>query len=398
VHCSPRRSLPTPASLSLLARGVTLPSSLCLAGARTASAIIRSRPAQLYFAVAALLAGCGDQLVGARDAAPDAPDAGPDATGVPDLTLHGDRARSDLAIGSRDFAADACELDPDEDCIGGPGLRQLLYFSVETPNIGTGDMILGQPSAENPDFAFSECHDHFHFEGYASYELVDPAGDTIAVGRKQAFCLVDSDRFVDDPSVGEDKRYSCLFQGIQRGWSDVYGSDLPCQFLDITGVPPGAYTLRVEINRERGLEELDYTNNLIELPVDLSDADLATPTESCATDLDPRASRTLNRECGWESSETFACTPGNPVRVGCNQSCGSFSLGSCSGDPMMRVCDADGGNCSYPAAIGASDNACQSSCPIANDILCPASGMVEVFVAPKTPGDPVDCTPALVDG
>ena len=259
-------------------------------------------------------------------------------------------------------------------------------------------MVLGQPSPENGDFVFSECHAHYHFEGFADYELVDPGGDTVAVGRKQAFCLVDSNRFSDDPSVAETSRYSCAFQGIQRGWSDVYSSALPCQFLDVTGIDPGAYTLRVEINRDGALEELDETNNVIELPVDLGDPDLETPTESCDPGLDLRAARSLNRECGWQSAMITSCTPGAVFRAGCNQSCGEFSLGQCSGDPMLRICDAAGGNCSHPAAIAAGDDGCQSACPLERDIVCPASGMIEIFLAPKVPGEPVDCTLELAAG
>lgn len=345
--------------------------------------------------------GCGSPPGSARDAAVDVgPDAAPDGPGVPDLAIHLDRARIDLALGSREFEAGACELDPDEACIGAPGTRRLLWFSVETPNLGTGDVILGQPNPDNPQFSFSQCHQHFHFEGYADYELLDAEGDTVAVGRKQAFCLVDTNRFVDEPGVATDSRYSCLFQGIQRGWSDVYGSQLPCQFLDVTGVAPGAYVLRVEINRDRALGELDYTNNAIELPVDLGDPDLATPTEACDPDLDARAADSLNRECGWQSAMTASCTPGALFRVGCNQSCGDFSLGRCSGDPMLRVCDATraDGNCSHPSAIASGDDACQSSCPLETDIVCPASGQVEILLAPAVPGDPIDCDLELVDG
>lgn len=346
------------------------------------------------------MAACGSPPTAARDAGPDAPiDATPDGTGVPDLTVHLDRAKIDLAIGSKDFAADACELDPDEACVGGPGVRQLLWFSVESPNVGTGDITLGQPSAQNPAFQFSQCHEHFHFVGYADYELLDGGGASVAVGRKQAFCLVDTRRFVDEPGVADRARYTCLFQGIQRGWSDVYGSRLPCQFLDITDVTPGQYTLRVEINRDQALEELDYTNNILELPIDLTDPDLAGPTEACEAGLDARATGTVNRECGWQSAGTFSCTPGGTFNVGCNDSCGNFSLGSCTGDPMMRVCDASqpDGNCSHPSALTFDDDSCQNDCPLETDVPCPDSGMVEVFVAPKVPGDPVDCSVEVAD-
>ena len=77
----------------------------------------------------------------ARDDA--APVIGPDAApGVPDLTVSEHRLVVDISIEEQTFAADSCELDPAEACVGAPGLRRLLRFPVETPNIGTGDLFL----------------------------------------------------------------------------------------------------------------------------------------------------------------------------------------------------------------------------------------------------------------
>ncbi|MBT8493794.1 MAG: hypothetical protein KJO07_12095, partial [Deltaproteobacteria bacterium] len=102
---------------------------------------------------------------------PDAmPDAGIDA-GTPDLTIYSPRTEVDFSIEERFFEANACELDPDENCVGGAGLRTLLRFSVETPNVGEGDLFMGTPSASNEDFQYSTCHAHFHFVGYAEYRL-----------------------------------------------------------------------------------------------------------------------------------------------------------------------------------------------------------------------------------
>jgi hypothetical protein len=35
---------------------------------------------------------------------------------------------------------------------------------------------------------------------------------------------------------------------ISPGWADIYTSDLPCQWLDVTNVPDGAYSLRVAVD------------------------------------------------------------------------------------------------------------------------------------------------------
>ena len=45
---------------------------------------------------------------------------------------------------------------------------------------------------------------------------------------------------VKGPDIACSKKYDCSNQGIQKGWSDLYGNALDCQWLDITGVPSGA--------------------------------------------------------------------------------------------------------------------------------------------------------------
>ncbi len=364
-----------------------------------------SRPALL--ALAGFLA-CGQPPERARpgdggppgadaraDDAGDQRDGGP--TGVPDLTVDMDKARVDLSLREKTFALDACELDSDEDCIGGAGTRRLLGFSIRTPNVGSGDLFLGKPSDDNPIFQYSECHGHYHFEGYADYRLVDQDGGEVAAGRKQAFCLLDSERWAsDDPTVATTPKYRCDYQGIQRGWADSYTSHLPCQFIDVTGVPDGAYSLEVELNGGHTIVELDYDNNQISIPIELDDAALATPTEPCPDDIDPSASTGTARECGWTAGPTFSCTPGEVGRVGCSSSCG---LGTCTGNPMLRVCDAEraDGNCTHPAAAdplepgGGESNDFAGPCPCDLSVTCPPSGQIQVFTAPFRDGDPYSC-------
>lgn len=346
--------------------------------------------------LAVALAACGDDELVPRDvtlvdAAPITIDANP---GLPDLAVDPLRAAADLALQVETFDADACELGADDDCAGGPGARTLLRFSVETPNLGDADLHLGSP-LDNPDFAYSACHMHYHLLGYARYELVDATDATVAAGHKQAFCLEDSHAVSDDAPATP--RYSCTNQGIQRGWADVYESQLPCQFIDVTDVAPGAYTLRVTLDGDQRLDELDRTNNVIELPVDLASPDLVTPTEPC-TVTDPDATTNRTRECGWDLDATWSCTPGAHLRVGCAAAC--EDLGACTGDPMIRTCDhAEPAGCSNAAQIlplfPDQDDACGSLCPRVRDIVCPASGELDVFVAPEIDGDPYTCTVEL---
>lgn len=321
------------------------------------------------------------------------PDAGIDAEPqLADLMVNQPRAEIDLAIQTKTFEVDSCELEPDENCIGAAGERKLLHFSVETPNVGTADMVLGAPSSSNPQFQYSVCHDHFHFVGYAEYELLDSTGTPAATGQKQAFCLLDSEKFLtEDPTVADNSEYWCGFQGIQRGWADVYHSRLPCQFIDITDTPDGDYTLRISINNGGTLPELTMDNNVVEIPVTLSDPNLITPTEACDPGYDEHTSDGLNRECGWTLDQTFNCTPGTNFTVGCAQACDN--TGSCTGDPMLRVCDAAAkdGNCSFPSAIEFDDDSCNTKCPFVFNERCPDSGQIVVYHAPFRVGEAYTC-------
>jgi hypothetical protein len=161
-----------------------------------------------------------------------------------------------------------------EGCVDGSGWRWVLRFDSKTANIGARDLVLGVP-ANHPDlFTYSACHAHYHFDDYAAYTLLD--GDqVVAAGHKQAFCLVDWESWAWPQLGPEDRKYTCFNQGLTLGWSDTYAAALDCQWIDVTGVPPGQYTLRIEVNlppagkAHSTLVERRYDNNVLELPVDL---------------------------------------------------------------------------------------------------------------------------------
>jgi hypothetical protein len=160
-----------------------------------------------------------------------------------------------------------------EACVDGPGARHLLRFDTITPNAGAADLIMGVPTNHPDLFHYSECHGHYHFDGYAVYDLLDTQGNVVAVGHKQAFCLLDWNAWdVGNPGSG----YGCSNQGISAGWQDVYSGNLDCNWIDVTDTPPGDYILRISINPPpEGMElplviETTYDNNVLEVPVTLA--------------------------------------------------------------------------------------------------------------------------------
>ena len=183
----------------------------------------------------------------------------------PDLTLNGRRLAKSIKFETRTFDKSSCDVQ--EQCVDQAGTRRLLRFDVDTPNIGNMDLVLGDPTSHPELFEYSDCHQHYHFKGYAKYELMDIGGRVLKTGRKRAFCLEDFEQ--KDPKAKHGK-FTCGFQGISAGWSDVYEAGLECQWLDITGIPGGLYRLKVTINPDRILKETRYDNNSFMTPLIIS--------------------------------------------------------------------------------------------------------------------------------
>ena len=95
--------------------------------------------------------------------------------------------------------------------------------------------------------------------------LKDKDGAVVAQGRKVSFCLEDVRQW--DPTSPKSSKFDCDSQGIQTGWSDIYDSGLPGQWIDISGIAAGDYQLEITINPEHVIDEADYSNNTATVPV-----------------------------------------------------------------------------------------------------------------------------------
>ena len=95
---------------------------------------------------------------------------------LPDLAVNINALRADVGTAPLTFAANSCEAR--ETCVAAPGTRNTLHFEVLTPNMGTADLILGTPQGK-PGFEFAACHEHYHFNNYALYQLLDAEGNEV---------------------------------------------------------------------------------------------------------------------------------------------------------------------------------------------------------------------------
>jgi len=181
--------------------------------------------------------------------------------------------------------ADPCAVD--ESCFTGMGARRVLRFSTLIANIGCEDYVVGAPSI-SAGWTWHDCHQHYHYINYANYQLVPLCADVAAAiaGHKNGWCVYDAGSYFGDGLYGPEGSPGCgrgylgcsstqFSQGISAGCYDVYPADLNCQWIDITDVPAGTYTLRIETNwdpatRLASTPESNYSNNAASIVVDLS--------------------------------------------------------------------------------------------------------------------------------
>ncbi|XP_066932365.1 lysyl oxidase homolog 2-like [Clytia hemisphaerica] len=151
-------------------------------------------------------------------------------------------------------------LSPEVDNIWGRNgfhNRHLLKFTSRFLNKGA---VTFRPHIDKSSWQWHQCHEHYHsMETFAIYDLIDNNGYRIAHGQKASFCLEDS-----DCEPGYKKNFNCTDkgdQGITVNCADNYSNRIDCQWIDVTNVPFGNYSLRVDANPLRNVTESDWLNN-----------------------------------------------------------------------------------------------------------------------------------------
>jgi hypothetical protein len=190
----------------------------------------------------------------------------PNCNSGPDLIVDGNTLLSSLNMGIVN-GNDACLIG--EGCLSGYGARNVINFSTRIANIGDADYYIGAPATGNSQFVFDQCHGHWHYAGYAMYNIYDSLGVPLQAGFKNGFCVLDLQCF------GGTAKYGCSNMGISAGCADIYGAGLACQWLDITNVPAGRYTLVVRVNWDQdpdklGRQEQRFDNNVAAVCINIT--------------------------------------------------------------------------------------------------------------------------------
>ena len=190
----------------------------------------------------------------------------PNCPAGPDLTMHQGELQNSLVMQTVNIT-DPCA--PVEGCTRALGQRRLLRFSTRIDNVGTTDYYIGNNSTFPGMFSTNNCHGHAHFQGYADYILFDQTGNAIPVGFKNGFCVIDV-----GCTTGTGQ-YGCSNMGISKGCYDRYSSGTTCNWIDVTDVAPGTYTLVLRTNWQRspdalGRHEMSYSNNFAQVCINLT--------------------------------------------------------------------------------------------------------------------------------
>ncbi|MBL0044053.1 MAG: hypothetical protein IPP33_06500 [Flavobacteriales bacterium] len=208
----------------------------------------------------------------------------------PDLTMDGPALISSLnatnALQVVNIAtSDICAVQ--EGCVKGFGNRSVIRFTTRINNIGQADYYIGSPSGQPGMFSTQNCHGHAHYSGYADYLLFDQNNNPIPVGFKNGYCVIDV-----GCNAGFVSHYGCSNMGISKGCYDIYGSGTTCNWIDVTDVPAGLYTMVLRTNWARrpdalGRHEMNYTNNYTSACINLTGTPGGTRAFTVATRCTP---------------------------------------------------------------------------------------------------------------
>jgi hypothetical protein len=136
-----------------------------------------------------------------------------------------------------------------------------------------GHVVSTNPIPETMTYVDADGHHHFHLSSTARYTLWTADGTRqVGTDSKIGFCLLDTYRYPDSVGPGRydtddqcghlDPNATSVQMGISPTWGDYYAREIAFQWIDVTGLPPGPYRIRAEVNPDRTIAESDYGNDV----------------------------------------------------------------------------------------------------------------------------------------
>lgn len=164
----------------------------------------------------------------------------------------------------------------------GPGTMVVEGF--RQPDVATMDAYqyfysggapVGRASVGTFEYHAGGGHDHWHFEQFTQYSLLDASGEQVVLSDKQSWCLANTDAIdLAAPNANwtawsADLATSCggpsalwVREVLDTGWGDTYSQWVAGQAFDITDLPNGTYNVRVQVNPLGAMYEGSTTNDI----------------------------------------------------------------------------------------------------------------------------------------
>ena len=151
---------------------------------------------------------------------------------------------------------------------GSPVMKAYQYF-------WKNGRIIGRARAGTMGFDSKPGHDHWHFEQFAQYRLLNSSRSTVVRSQKVGFCIAPTDgvnlllpHALWQPTFtgfgGACGTPSALWvqEELPLGWGDTYFQYLPGQSFSLKNLPNGTYYIEIIANPEKVLHETNLSNDV----------------------------------------------------------------------------------------------------------------------------------------
>jgi putative cell wall-binding protein len=164
----------------------------------------------------------------------------------------------------------------------------------------------------------ADGHDHWHIQGVMLYQMWSNGG-VVRRGTKVGFCFLDSRPWIlslpNAPQSGVYREAACgdsgdlsNRMGLSVGWADEYPANFAFQWIDISTLPPGDYTVQARADEQNWYVESNDTNNCAWARVHIAATDgpvsVLSSGRTCVKP--PSASVKVERQYGSNRYETAA--------------------------------------------------------------------------------------------
>jgi hypothetical protein len=171
-------------------------------------------------------------------------------------------------------------------------VRQAFQSGVNAP-VAASFAEAQQPLPASTYYEPAVMHKHWHLLGFDRFQLLAGNGAVVVADRKNGFCLGDRYDISDAASLPHAVRddgtpqgnlgvaladNDCkmhnpsaldVMEGISVGSGDNYDYTVDYQWLDITAVPSGTYTVVNTVNPDHSIVESNYANNSSSIAISL---------------------------------------------------------------------------------------------------------------------------------